>query len=99
MVLAGLGSGQFLGPTLSLTEGPAFERTGAVPEFPLIVVGQMKEEALAPALRKESHTWDSRENARTQLRSNVVLPAGIDCTNWYTVKVGMERQRFAKSEE
>ena len=60
--------------------GEMSERMGVSPEFPTIVVGQMKEDDRPPVPRKVSQTCDSLENARTAEKLKEVDPEGMDCT-------------------
>jgi hypothetical protein len=75
------------------------ESTGAPPEFPVMVVGQMKDELLAPSFLKVSHTCESLLNALTAAKLKDVLSAGMDCTTWYTDINGIDKTReFSKAE-
>ena len=57
-------------------------RTGTVPEFCVMAVGEMKLEDLGPVPRKVSQTCDNRLKARTVEKLNEVLPAGMLFTTW-----------------
>ena len=74
---------------------PLSARAGVAP-LPAGAVGLKNSEERAPAALKVSQTCDSRENALTAEKEKDVLPAGIDCTTWYTVIVGIARTREAR---